>query len=248
MAPKPYRGTIPLTDTNWAAIATRDARADAKLRYGVRTMGVVCRPSCPSRRPNRENVELFATAAEAIAHGYRACKRCRPTEQREPARISFTLAETWLGQILIARTPRGVCAIALGDDAGLLVHDLQQRFPTAQLVHDDAALAQEHRRVRDFVDDPARGLDLPLDLTGTSFQLAVWAALRDLPAGATTTYAALARRLNRPYAVRAVASACAANPVALAVPCHRVVRSDGSDSGYAWGLARKRALLAREAA
>ncbi|GIL39842.1 methylated-DNA--[protein]-cysteine S-methyltransferase [Roseiterribacter gracilis] len=246
MQTKPYRGTIPRTDANWHAVQTRDARA--ALFYGVRTMGVVCRPTCPSRRPNRENVELFATFEQAVAVGYRACKRCRPSEPRDRAVVRFALDETSLGAILVARTPRGVCAIALGDDAPTLVRDLQTRFPAAFLLHDDAALARERKLVRAFVEDPAAGLDLPLDLQGTAFQLAVWAALRDLPRGRTATYRDVACRLGRPHAVRAVASACAANPVALAVPCHRVVRADGTDSGYAWGLARKRALLAREAA
>lgn len=160
--------------------------------------------------------------------------------------IRFAVGECSLGSILVAQSERGVCAIALGDDPQRLVHDLQDQFPKAELIGGDATFERLVARVVGFVEAPALGLDLPLDVRGTAFQERVWQALREIPPGATASYAEIARRIGRPAAVRAVGQACGANRLAVAIPCHRVVRSDGDLSGYRWGLARKRELLARE--
>ncbi|MFN7143925.1 MAG: bifunctional DNA-binding transcriptional regulator/O6-methylguanine-DNA methyltransferase Ada [Myxococcota bacterium] len=340
-------------EPRWAAVVARDRSADGQFFYSVETTGVYCRPSCPARTPNAENVRFHATAAEAERAGFRACKRCRPdgpsleeehaavvtaacrTIERAPRipptselaraaglslsrfhrvfkavtgvtprayaasrraeRVRERLAESpsvtdalyeagfgsnsrfyegtddllgmtptaWrsgaagqairfavgpcsLGAILVARSDRGLCAIWLGDDPDALVRDLQDRFPRADLIGGDAAFEALVARVVGFVEDPRPGLDLPLDVRGTSFQLRVWQALRRVPAGETVSYADLARAIGEPHAVRAVAGACAANLLAVAIPCHRVVRSDGGLSGYRWGVERKRALLDRE--
>jgi len=160
--------------------------------------------------------------------------------------IRFGVGECSLGSVLVAASEAGVCAIALGDDPDVLVHDLEDRFPTAVLAGGDAAFERWMSAVVALVDDPRVGLDLPLDVRGTAFQQRVWQALRDIPAGATSTYTQVAAAIGLPTAVRAVATACAANPLAVAIPCHRVVRTDGSLSGYRWGVERKRLLLERE--
>jgi AraC family transcriptional regulator of adaptative response/methylated-DNA-[protein]-cysteine methyltransferase len=159
--------------------------------------------------------------------------------------LRFGTGTSPLGPMLVATTARGVCALLLGEEA--CAASLQARFPQAQLREDSQGLRQLLKRVRDWLAQPAGALELELDLQGTPFQRRVWQALQRIPAGATISYAALARRLRLPSAARAVASACARNPVALAVPCHRVVRSDGGLSGYRWGVELKRRLLAREA-
>lgn len=161
--------------------------------------------------------------------------------------IRFAIGQCALGALLVAASPRGVCAIALGDDPGRLAGDLQARFPHARLIGADPDFEALVAQVVGFVEAPQTGLDLPLDIRGTAFQQRVWQALRAIPAGTTLSYAELARRLGVPTAIRAVAGACAANTLAVAIPCHRVVRSDGSLAGYRWGVARKRALLDREA-
>lgn len=174
----------------------------------------------------------------------------RPTEFRDGgvnASILFAIGQCSLGAILVARSARGICAIMLGDDPDLLARDLQDQFPRAELIGADAEFEQLVALLVGFVEAPSQGLALPLDIRGTAFQQRVWQALREIPAGMTASYAEVARRIGRPAAVRAVAQACAANPLAIAIPCHRVVRSDGSLSGYRWGVARKRDLLAREA-
>ena len=149
----------------------------------------------------------------------------------------------------MAATDKGVCSILLGDEdhADALVQDLQDRFPKARLVGGDAKFEDWVARIVGLVEAPALGLDLPLDVRGTAFQQRVWQALRDIPFGTTASYSDIAKRIGAPKAVRAVAQACAANPLAVAIPCHRVVRSDGGLSGYRWGVERKRALLDREA-
>lgn len=173
--------------------------------------------------------------------------------RRVPARdrdldIRFALGECSLGAILVAATWRGVCAILIGDDSDRLVRDLRDRFPRAQLVGGDEELARHVAEVVGLIERPARGLALPLDLRGTAFQQRVWQALKDIPAGEKATYAEIARRIGAPNAGRAVGAACAANPLAVAIPCHRVVRSDGGLAGYRWGVERKRTLLERESA
>ena len=162
--------------------------------------------------------------------------------------IRFAVGECSLGSILVARSERGVCAILLGDDPDALARDLQDRFPRARLVGGDAGFEDLVAKAVGFVEAPAVGLDLPLDIRGTVFQQRVWQALREIPAGATASYADIAARIGSPGSVRAVAQACASNPIAVAIPCHRVVRTDGALSGYRWGVERKRTLLEREAA
>lgn len=162
--------------------------------------------------------------------------------------IRFAIGDCSLGKILVAATTRGLCAILLGDDPQALLSDLQQRFDRAQLVAGDAEFHDWVRRVTMHVEQPAGELELPLDIRGTAFQHRVWQALRSVPAGSTVSYAEIARRIGQPQCVRAVGQAVGANPLAVAIPCHRVLARDGSLSGYRWGQRRKRELLAREAA
>jgi AraC family transcriptional regulator of adaptative response/methylated-DNA-[protein]-cysteine methyltransferase len=348
------RALATVNDPRWAAVAARDAAADGRFFYSVRTTGVYCRPSCAARPARPENVEFHATAADAERAGFRACRRCKPDqpaladqhailvadlcrfiESAEQAPtlnalaeraglssyhvhrvfkevtgltpkayaaaqrasrvrralahsdtvtdaiydagynsngrfyenadgllgmtptawraggadtdIRFAIGECALGAILVAQSERGVCAIALGDDPEALVRELQDQFPQARLLGGDAAFEQLVARVVGFVEAPGLGLDLPLDVRGTAFQQRVWQALREIPAGCTASYADVARRIGAPNSVRAVAQACGANRLAVAIPCHRVVRSDGALSGYRWGVERKSALLEREA-
>jgi len=161
--------------------------------------------------------------------------------------IRFAVGLCSLGSILVAASERGVCAILLGDDPDALTRELQDRFPHARLIGGDAKFEGLVARVVGFVEAPQLGLDLPLDVRGTAFQQRVWQALRAIPPGETASYSEVARRIGAPKSVRAVAGACAANALAVAIPCHRVVRNDGGLSGYRWGVERKRALLAREA-
>jgi AraC family transcriptional regulator of adaptative response/methylated-DNA-[protein]-cysteine methyltransferase len=351
-------------DARWAAVQQRDAGADGRFVYAVRTTGVYCRPSCGARAALRANVRFYADCAAAELAGFRACLRCKPrlpplaerhaqavaqachlldsagagefgefgdaapnldqlaeacgmsrfhfhrvfkahtgitpkayaaagrarrvgdalagaasatvTEAlyaagfnssarfyanagavlgMTPTRfraggagetIRFAIAACTLGAILVAASAKGVCCILLGDDPDALARDLQDRFPRAELQGADADFDAIVARVVGFVEAPQLGLDLPLDVRGTAFQQRVWQALRAVPAGHTVSYGELAARLGMPRGARAIAGACAANPIAVAVPCHRVVRNDGALSGYRWGVERKRALLARE--
>ncbi len=161
--------------------------------------------------------------------------------------IRFAVGQCSLGAILAAQSQRGICAILLGEDPEELVRSLQDQFPRAQLLGGDAGFEQVMAQVVGFIDAPSIGLNLPLDVQGTAFQERVWQALREIPPGATASYAEIAERIGAPKAVRAVAGACAANHIAVAIPCHRVVRRDGQLSGYRWGVDRKRELLRREA-
>ena len=162
--------------------------------------------------------------------------------------IRFAVGEASLGAVLVAATDKGVCAIMLGDDPEALVRDLQDRFPNADFEGGDAEFERMVAQVVGLVEAPGQRLDLPLDIRGTAFQQKVWAALSAIPAGKTATYTEIARAIGQPTAVRAVAQACGANPLAIAIPCHRVVRADGDLSGYRWGVERKRKLIDREAA
>jgi AraC family transcriptional regulator, regulatory protein of adaptative response / methylated-DNA-[protein]-cysteine methyltransferase len=186
---------------------------------------------------------FYETASQALG--------MQPTQYVQggkQAQIYFALAQCSLGAVLVARSAKGVCAIAMGDDPALLLCALQDRFPLAQLIGGDPAFESMVATVLAFIESPKLGLNLPLDIQGTVFQQRVWQALREIPCGETVTYSALASRLGMPKAVRAVASACAANTLAVVIPCHRVIRQDGSLSGYRWGVARKQALLAKETA
>ena len=343
-----------VADSRWAAVVARDASADGRFFYAVKTTGVYCRPSCAARQARPENVQFFATRTQAERAGFRPCKRCRPDQpalaEQHAAKIAeicrliegaetvpsleklarraglstyhfhrvfkattgltpkayasahraqrirtelgrsrtvtaaifdagynsngrfyeaadqvlgmtpstyraggadtqirFAVGECALGSILVAASARGVCAILLGDDPEALTRELQDRFPRADLIGGDKDFERIVAKVVGFVEAPGLGLDLPLDVRGTAFQQRVWQALRKIPAGSTATYAQIAQRIGAPDAVRAVGQACAANPIAVAIPCHRVVRHDGALSGYRWGVERKRALLEREA-
>lgn len=160
--------------------------------------------------------------------------------------IRFEVGECWLGAILVAATEKGICAIFLGDDAVQLGRDLQAAFPEAELIGGDAGFGAMVAQVVGLVEHPRSGFDLPLDIRGTAFQRQVWEALQAVPPGMTASYTEIARRMGQPKSVRAVATACAANKIAVAIPCHRIVRTDGSLSGYRWGPERKGALLQRE--
>lgn len=196
----------------------------------------------------------------AYLSGYEACSSfykdassmlgMAPQTYRQRGRhqtIRFALAECSLGSLLVASTEQGVCCVLLGDDPQMLIEDLQQRFAAAELIGADGLYEQTVAQVVALIEQPKLGLALPLDIQGTAFQQRVWQALQKIPAGQTLSYSELARQLGQPTATRAVASAVAANPIAVAVPCHRVLRNDGSISGYRWGVERKRALLLREA-
>jgi AraC family transcriptional regulator of adaptative response/methylated-DNA-[protein]-cysteine methyltransferase len=219
--------------------------------------GVAHRASC-----DREKLANGQSVTEAIYDaGFNSSGRfyekstemlgMTPTRYREGGtneEIRFAIGQCSLGAILVASSAKGVTAILIGDDPDELARNLQDRFPRAHLVGADRAYEALIARVVGFVEAPALGLDLPLDVRGTAFQQRVWRALREIPAGTTASYADIAARIGSPDAVRAVAGACAANNIAVAIPCHRIVRSDGSLSGYAWGVDRKRRLLKAEAA
>lgn len=208
----------------------------------------------------RDRLATSATVTEAIYEaGFNASSRfyesadgmlgMTPRQFRTggaDAEIRFALGQCSLGAILVARSAKGICEIALGDDAHALLRDFQDRFGNARLVGGDEVFEQVVARVVGFIEAPGQGLDLPLDVRGTAFQQRVWQALVRIPLGSTVSYSDLAEMIGQPKAVRAVASACAANTLAVAIPCHRVVRTDGSLSGYRWGIDRKRTLLQRE--
>lgn len=349
---KPHRARK-RDDRRWAAVSARDRASDGTFYYAVTSTGVYCRPSCPARRPKRENVRFFATCADAEAAGFRPCKRCKPTQtslhQAHKAKVAhachllgtaqdppslaevaaevglspyhfhrifkavtgvtpkayatehrrqriqsslqgsasvteaiydagytsnsrfyaesvqalgmtptdfrkggtntalrFAVGECSLGTVLVAASHKGIAAILMGDDKAALERDLRQRFANAVIVHGDKDFERLVAKVIAAVEAPGASHDLPLDVRGTAFQQKVWAALSKIPVGSTVSYAELAKKIGQPNAARAVASACAANSLAVVIPCHRVVHSDGTLSGYRWGTARKRALLDRE--
>ncbi|HVE77226.1 MAG TPA: methylated-DNA--[protein]-cysteine S-methyltransferase [Gemmatimonadaceae bacterium] len=235
----------PPDDAAWRAVLAGDAAFDGRFVYAVRTMGVYCRPSCPARRPLRRNVAFFPTPAAAEADGFRACRRCGGVP-----RVQWMTLPSALGRVLVAATARGVCAVFLGDDEAALVPELARRYPRAALARGrlDGDFGRWTRAVVRHVNGESPALDVPLDPQGTPFQRRVWDALRTIPFAETRSYAEVARAVGAPRAVRAVAAACAGNPVALAIPCHRVVREDGRLAGFRWGIERKRLLLEQERA
>lgn len=208
----------------------------------------------------RELLQSYDTVTAAVyGAGYNASSRFYAQAERvlgmapgryrdggARAEIRFALGQCALGAILVAQSAKGLCAISLGDDPEALLRELQDRFPKATLIGGDAGFERLVAQVVGFVEAPQQGLNLPLDVRGTAFQQGVWQALREIPPGATASYTEIAARIGAPAAVRAVAGACAANTLAVAIPCHRVLRQDGSPSGYRWGLERKRSLLDRE--
>ncbi|WP_454714053.1 methylated-DNA--[protein]-cysteine S-methyltransferase [Caulobacter segnis] len=232
-------------DARWDAMRAKDRAAEGAFYIGVHTTGIYCVASCGGR-PLRKNVSFYAAREDARAAGLRACLRCKPDLNRETLR--WAVGETSLGLALVARSEAGLRLVTLGDDAAALQADLEKRFKHARIVPDAEGLAADLKAVAALVDHPDQAADLPLDDQGTELQKAVWAALREIPAGQTASYADIAKAIGRPSAFRAVAQACGANPLAVITPCHRVVRADGGLSGYRWGVERKRALLAREAA
>jgi len=214
-----------------------------------------------ARRLREELVRPEASVTDAIyGSGFNSSSRFYEDADRRlgmPARdyraggagavIRFAVGQCSLGAILVAQSQRGICAILLGDDPDYLVRDLQDQFPRAELIGCDREFEQLIAQVVGFIEAPSVGLHLPLDIRGTAFQERVWRALREIPPGTTATYTGIAAHIGSPRAVRAVARACATNRIAVAIPCHRVVRRDGSLAGYRWGVSRKRELLRREA-
>ncbi|HEX2190257.1 MAG TPA: bifunctional DNA-binding transcriptional regulator/O6-methylguanine-DNA methyltransferase Ada [Longimicrobiaceae bacterium] len=337
----------------WEAVRTRDAAWDGRLVYAVATTGVYCRPSCPSRRPRRDNVAFFPTPDGAEAAGYRECRRCRPRGERpSPAeesvrrareyldahpeegatleqlgrvaamsphhlqrvfkrlvgvspreyaaarraerlrerlregesvtragfgagygsgsrvyedagarlgmtpaayrrggrgvRVRWAVVPCALGRLLVAATERGVCRVALGDGDGELLDELRRELPDAELEPAGGELDGWVRAVVEAAEGRAPAPELPLDVRATAFQWRVWRALREIPAGSTRSYGEIAAAVGSPGAARAVGRACASNPVALVIPCHRAVRGDGAPGGYRWGAERKARILERE--
>jgi AraC family transcriptional regulator of adaptative response/methylated-DNA-[protein]-cysteine methyltransferase len=334
----------------WQQVMARDARQDGRFVFAVRTTGIYCRPSCPSRRPRRESVEFFTQPSEAERAGYRACLRCKPTEVSAQAhyvrqarqvldsaegsvsladlsqrvgvsafhlqrmfkratglspreyqaarrmqqvkselrkggdvttalyeagfsspsrlyekssqqlgmtpgayrrggagvRITYAIAPTSLGRMLVAATARGLCAVRFGETASELAGELKNEFRAADLHRDDSKMRQYIEPLLAAIRGDSASVDVPLDVRASAFQKKVWDALREIPRGETRSYSEVAREIGHPEAVRAVARACASNPVALAVPCHRVIRGDGELAGYRWGIEKKKKLLERE--
>jgi len=347
---KSLQGESSLNEKRWNALVDRERNTDEEFFYSVKTTGVYCRPSCPSRLPKRENVRFHPKAADAENAGFRPCKRCKPNTQRaekqqseivskacrviaeseEPPNlkelstsaglspshfhrlfksqtgltpkvyadacrarrvreqlngsnsvtaafyqagfnssgrfyaatssmlgmrpkdfrargrgvtIRFAVAECTLGTILIAESDVGVCDIMLGTEPDKLVRELEDQFQQAELVGNDIQFERRAATVIASVEDPSIGLDLPLDIRGTAFQQRVWQKLLQIPRGETRSYSEIAKAIGQPQATRAVASACAANRIAVIIPCHRVIRTDGSISGYRWGVDVKKKLI-----
>ena len=352
MTAAPTTATTPAS--RWRIVLARDRRYDGRFVYAVRSTGIYCRPSCPSRRPRRSQVAFFSMPAEAETAGFRACRRCRPKETavvdpaaqlvraacaridaaperalaplaRELGASPFQLTRAFrrvlgvtpqhyrdarrherlrtelkrrshvgpavyeagfgsssrvyeraddhlgmtpktygrgapgitihyaavpspLGRLLVGATDRGVCFVSLGDAIEPLERALKAEFPAARLQRDAHGLGRWTAAIVKHLEGRTPQLDVPLDVQATAFQRRVWQELQKIPYGETRSYAEIARRIGRPRATRAVARACATNPAAIVIPCHRVVRSDGAEGGYRWGVERKRALLEQEAA
>ena len=242
-------------DPRWRRMRKRDTNADGTFFYSVKTSGVYCLPSCKSRPANPENVAFHHSSEEARQAGFRPCKRCKPDQFEQQIgkyamreTIQYTTRESSLGLTLVALSDKGVCAILMDDSVHALTTDLKARFPEAIVKHNDAALRETADAVCSFIDQPKGRFTEKLDVRGTEFQRRVWEQLLRVPAGKTSSYAEVAMALGAPNAVRAVAGACAANALAVVIPCHRVVKSDGALSGYRWGVERKRRLLEAEGA
>ena len=343
----------PTNDRRWQAVVDRDASLDGAFVFGVSSTGIFCRPSCPAKRPRRQNVSFFDHALQAEQAGYRACLRCRPKavdgnprsalvramcryiEQHIEDRLTlrllakefrrssfhlqrtfksvlgvspkayidacrlrqvkqnlqaghsvttalyaagygsssrlyertatqlgmtpekyrrgavaavvrYTIASSPLGRMLIAATDKGICAIQFADSDQQLVQGLIREFPFAVRRRDDAAMAEWRDNLTRLIRGQETNPSFPLDIRATAFQRRVWEALQRIPRGETRSYSAVAKKIGMPTESRAVARACATNPVAVAIPCHRVVRQDGELGGYRWGIARKERLLALE--
>ena len=341
-----------MQEMQWQRVLARDARFDGAFVYGVKSTGIYCRPSCPSRRPSRRHVEFFLSPDVAERAGFRACRRCEPRNSRavdravaevvracreaerdteivsvgrlaatlattefqlhrmfkrvlgispkqyldacrvgrlkqelrkgdvttalyaagygsssrlyersnqklgmtprtfaqggRGTRIGYAVAPCTLGHVLVAATERGVCSIQLGSNKETLAASLGQLFPEAEIGPAGAEVEQYIKQVVEHVAGSRPYLEVPLDIVATAFQRRVWQTLQHIPYGSTRSYGEVARRIGQPTAARAVAQACATNPVALAIPCHRVVRGDGDPGGYRWGSERKRRLLQAE--
>jgi AraC family transcriptional regulator of adaptative response/methylated-DNA-[protein]-cysteine methyltransferase len=346
--------------TAWESVLQRDSSADERFLYAVTTTGIYCRPSCPSRRPRRDNVAFFSSAEAAERAGFRACRRCRPNHAKSPnaaiekardyidrhiddlgderitleilgqqsglspyhlqrtfksalgltpaqyirarrserlknelkrgetvsratfgggygsssrvyddadsrlgmtpatyrrggagARIEYVFATTSLGTLLVGATERGICAVTLGDDARSLEGALEREYPAATRTRVSDPSSSLNKWVREIVaavDGGSSTAELPIDVQASAFQWKVWRELQKIPFGETRSYGDIARAIGAPKAMRAVASACASNKVAVVIPCHRVVRQTGALGGYRWGVERKRRLLAKERA
>ncbi len=303
-------------ENQWQAVLARDANQDGSFVFAVSSTGIYCRPSCPSRRPRRENVSFFRKPDEAEKAGYRACLRCRPKAiggnrqaemvkavcryiernldepitlsrlgsefRKSPFRamydagyssssrlyertasqlgmtpdkyrrgaiaapIRYTCTDSPLGRMLIAATEKGICTIQFADSDDELEHGLRHEFPFAVRRRDDDALQTwKDNLLRQMHGHKLRS-SLPLDIQATAFQRRVWTQLQSIPFGTTRSYGQVAKAIGQPTATRAVARACATNPVAVAIPCHRVVRKGGDMGGYRWGVERKEALLELE--
>jgi AraC family transcriptional regulator, regulatory protein of adaptative response / methylated-DNA-[protein]-cysteine methyltransferase len=230
-----FKHVTGVTPRQYAA-ARREERVRSELVSGTRITDAIFDAGYSS------NSRFYEGASQVLG--------MTPTKYRDggaDTQIKFAIGECTLGSILVARSEAGICAILLGDDPEVLARDLQDRFPRATLIGGDAEFEKLVATVVGFVEQPALGLNLPLDVRGTTFQRRVWQALREIPVGQTASYSEIAKRIGTPRSVRAVAQACAANALAVAIPCHRVVRTDGGLSGYRWGVDRKRALLDKEA-
>ena len=216
------------------------ARRAARIRAGLATSTTVT--EAIYQAGFNSNGRFYAAASQMLGMAPQTFRSGGKGEL-----IRFAIGQCSLGAILVASSVKGVCCITLGDDPEFLLADLQHRFRKAELVGGDGEFEKLVATVVGFVEAPQLGLELPIDVRGTVFQQRVWQALREIPAGSTASYSQIAEKIGSPQAVRAVAGACAANSIAVAIPCHRVVRHDGHLSGYRWGVERKRTLLKREA-
>ncbi|WP_197745065.1 methylated-DNA--[protein]-cysteine S-methyltransferase [Candidatus Nitrosacidococcus tergens] len=241
-------------DPRWFSLTIRDSNADGSFVYSVKTTKVYCLPSCPSPISSPENVSFYRNYKEAERAGFRPCKRCNPRDyllsnKNRVVKIVFGVQKSSLGWVLAAQRTgkKGVCAVLFGETQDKLIVDLQTYFPAAQLVNNAAVFDEVFKKIIASIEDPTVQLNIPLDIQGTEFQQRVWHTLCHIPLGETWSYTKVATHLGLPAkSARAVAGACAANKIAIAIPCHRVVRSNGNLSGYRWGIDRKRTLLHQE--